>query len=172
MPSQQFHNSIRKYHRILGFFLAGIMGVYALSGTLLIFRPTDFLKYPTTEIRQLAPEMKGAELSSKLRLRGFAIKSETDDVVIFNSGQYDKNTGETVVNKMDYPAPLAKMVELHKSTNKSPLFFLNIFFGMSLLFFVISSFFMFMPKVKNFKQGLKISLGGAAFAILVIIFAS
>ena len=40
--STQFY--MRIIHRYLGFFLAGIMTVYALSGVLLIFRSTDFLK--------------------------------------------------------------------------------------------------------------------------------
>ena len=38
------HNSMRVYHRYLGFFLAGIMAVYAISGVVMIFRDTDFLK--------------------------------------------------------------------------------------------------------------------------------
>lgn len=33
---------MRVYHRYLGFFLAGIMAVYAISGVVLIFRDTDF----------------------------------------------------------------------------------------------------------------------------------
>jgi uncharacterized iron-regulated membrane protein len=35
---------MRIIHRYLGFFLAGIMAVYAISGILLIFRETNFLK--------------------------------------------------------------------------------------------------------------------------------
>ena len=34
----------RVWHRYLGFFLAGIMAVYAVSGVVMIFRNTDFLK--------------------------------------------------------------------------------------------------------------------------------
>lgn len=35
---------MRIYHRYLGYFLAGIMAVYAISGLTMIFRDTDFLK--------------------------------------------------------------------------------------------------------------------------------
>ena len=48
MASPKLHMAFRKYHRWLGFFLAGIMAVYAISGILLIFRPTDFLKFEQT----------------------------------------------------------------------------------------------------------------------------
>jgi hypothetical protein len=35
---------MRIYHRCLGYFLAGIMAMYAISGITLIFRETNFLK--------------------------------------------------------------------------------------------------------------------------------
>lgn len=38
------NNNMRIIHRYLGFFLAGIMAVYAVSGMVMVFRTTDFLK--------------------------------------------------------------------------------------------------------------------------------
>ena len=67
---------------------------------------------------------------------------------------------------------LSKLVKLHKATTNSPLFFLNIFFGLGLLFFVVSAFLMFLPKVPVFKEGLKIAGVGALVAVLVVIFGS
>ena len=40
----RMNNKMRIYHRYLGFFLSGIMAMYAISGIILIFRNTDFLK--------------------------------------------------------------------------------------------------------------------------------
>ena len=57
MASARLSQSCRKYHRWLGFFLAGIMAVYAISGILLIFRTTDFLKYEKTTTYSLAPAL-------------------------------------------------------------------------------------------------------------------
>jgi uncharacterized iron-regulated membrane protein len=37
-----FSLKVRIIHRYLGYFLAGIMTMYALSGSLLIFRRTNF----------------------------------------------------------------------------------------------------------------------------------
>lgn len=45
--SKSFGSGMRIIHRYLGFFLAGIMAVYALSGIIMIFRDTDFLKKKT-----------------------------------------------------------------------------------------------------------------------------
>ena len=46
------NNKMRIFHRYLGFFLAGIMAVYALSGIVLIFRDggLPFKRPVTTEL--------------------------------------------------------------------------------------------------------------------------
>ena len=38
------NSTMRIYHQYLGFFLAGIMTVYATSGIVIILRETEFLK--------------------------------------------------------------------------------------------------------------------------------
>ena len=172
MASAKFHNSFRQYHRWLGFFLAGIMAIYSISGVLLIFRNTDFLKYEYVSQQQLAPNLDGQTLGETLRLRNFNIKSETAETIVFNDGVYDKTSGEAQITRKDYPKPLAKLVKLHKATTNSPLFLLNITFGLGLLFFVVSSFLMFMPKAITYKNGLKIAGAGFIFALLVVIFGS
>ena len=172
MASPKFHMAFRKYHRWLGFFLAGIMGVYALSGILLIFRPTDILKYEQTETRQFEANLSGVDLLPLLKIRGSKVTDENADVVVLNVGQYDKDSGEATITKKDYPLVLAKMVKLHKATNNSPLFWLNISFGLGLLFFVISAFLMFIPKLPMYKNGLKIAGLGAIVTVLVVAFGS
>ena len=172
MASAKFHNSFRQYHRWLGFFLAGIMAVYSVSGILLIFRSTDFLKYEYVTEQQLSPNLDSVTLGQNLRLRNFKIESETEQNIVFNEGNYDKVSGMAKVIKKDYPATLAKLVKLHKANTNSPLFFLNITFGIALLFFVISSFLMFMPRAITYKNGLKIAGAGFIFALLVVILSS
>ena len=44
MSKSNLNKTMRVYHRYLGFFLAGIMAMYAISGIILIFRDTDLLK--------------------------------------------------------------------------------------------------------------------------------
>ena len=172
MASPKLHMAFRKYHRWLGFFLAGIMGVYAVSGILLIFRPTDLLKYEQTELRQYDASLSGVELLPLLKVRGSKITAENSEEVVLNIGQYNKLTGEATIVRKDYPLVLSKMVKLHKATNNSPLFWLNIAFGVGLLFFVISAFLMFVPKLPMYKNGLKIAGVGAILTILVVAFGS
>ena len=62
---------MRTYHRYLGFFLAGIMAVYSISGIILIFRETSFLKSDVHKVQTLKPGLSSEELGKELHLRGF-----------------------------------------------------------------------------------------------------
>ena len=124
----QLSLQMRIIHRYLGFFLAGIMAVYALSGSVMIFRETNFLKNEVVVERQLEPNLTGGELSPKLRM-GVKVEKKEGDVLYFEGGNYNQKTGVAIVKKMELPFFLEKMERLHKATTKSPLYFLNIFFG-------------------------------------------
>ena len=169
MTSIKTSQNFRKYHRYLGFFLAGVMALYACSGTLLIFRSTDFLKFEVTETRQLEAGLAAEDLGGALRIKGFKIVDESPQVIIHSHGDYDPNTGIATVTGKKYSIVIDKIVTMHKATTNSPLFFLNIAFGLSLLFFSISAFFMYLPTAPIFKTGLKIAGGGFVLALIAVI---
>ncbi|MGB3144463.1 MAG: PepSY domain-containing protein [Maribacter sp.] len=160
---------MRIIHRYLGFFLAGIMAMYSISGILMIFRNTDFLKKEIVVEQKLAPNLAAGELSAALRVKGGVKPEKTEgDVVYFKQGEYNTKTGVAKVKKMELPVILDKMEHLHKATTDSPVYWLNIFFGLSLLFFVISSFWMFLPKTSVFKKGVYFSLAGMVLTIILL----
>lgn len=160
---------IRIIHRYLGFFLAGIMAMYSISGIIMIFRNTDFLKSEKIIAQQLKPNLETGELSAALRVKGGIKPEKTEgDVVYFAQGEYNAKTGMASVKKMELPVILDKMEHLHKATTDSPVYYLNIFFGLSLLFFVISSFWMFMPQTSVFKKGIYFTLGGIVLTIILL----
>lgn len=161
----------RVYHRYLGFFLSGVMAVYAISGIIMIFRNTEFLKQDTVITRQLAPGLTIEKIGEELRLRDLKAESETGSAITFRqSGSYNKATGEASYVIKELPFVLKKMTDMHKANTDSPLFFLNIFFGISLLFFVVSAFYMFLPKTTTFRQGIYVAAAGVLLALLVIFF--
>lgn len=168
MKNKSIQFYMRIIHRYLGFFLAGIMTVYAISGVILIFRDTDFLKTEKIIEKQLATNLKAEDIGNELRFKNFKIEKTEGDIVYFNNGTYNISTGDVKYTSKELPFVIKKFTNLHKANSKSPLFFLNIFFGVSLLFFVISSFFMFSPKTKAFKKGLYVVVSGIILAIVVI----
>ncbi len=159
---------MRVYHRYLGFFLAGIMAMYAISGITLIFRDTDFLKVEKIKEKILAPNLTKEAVGKELRIRELKVETEDDNVMKFKQGTYNKITGMAVYSTKELPYFLDRITTIHKAETKDPLFFLNIFFGLSLLFFVISAFWMFMPSTSVFKKGLYFTLAGLLLTLLLI----
>lgn len=160
--------TMRVLHRYLGFFLAGIMAVYALSGVVMIFRDTDFLKRESVNVKTLLPSLPAEQVGRELRIRELKVQKEEGDVVYFEQGTYNKSTGEASWKSKQLPAGIEKLTKMHKATSKSPLFFMNIFFGVSLLFFVVSAFFMFALKSPTFKKGMYYTLAGIILTLIML----
>ena len=159
---------MRIFHRYLGFFLSGIMAVYAISGIVMIFRETEFLKSERELERQLAVGLPDAEVGSTLRIKEFKVERSEGSMIYFREGTYDKKTGLAKFKAKQLPYVLDKMTKLHKATTNRPLFFLNIFFGVALLFFVLSAFWMFMPTTEVFRKGLYFALGGIVLTLILV----
>ena len=158
----------RTLHRYMGQFLAGIMAVYALSGIVLIFRDTDFLKSEQQIEKTLKPNITKENLAKSLRVRGLKDLKESGDTITFANGSYNKTTGIANISVMKLPVVLEKLTHLHKAKTGDPLYWFNIFFGVALLMLVITSFFMFKPKSKIFTKGLFFSLAGVALILFMI----
>lgn len=162
------NTKMRVYHRYLGYFLAGIMAMYAVSGTTLILRDTDFLKQEKQIGRKLKPNLKAEDLGRELRIRDFKTEKESAGIISFKEGTYNEGTGLAKYTSKELPFFMEKLTRLHKAGTQDPLFFLNIFFALSLLFFVVSAFWMFLPKTKIFKKGLYFTLAGIILTTVLI----
>ena len=68
--------NMRIYHRYLGFFLAGIMAIYSVSGIIMIFRDTDFLKKENHKVLTVATGLKTDEVGPAIKLKNLKIKIE------------------------------------------------------------------------------------------------
>ena len=158
----------RLVHRYLGFYLAGIMAVYAISGVTLIFRKGDTFKKEVVEKIELKPQLDEIALGNELRIKDLAFTKKEGSVYYFDQGQYNPQTGEAIYTVKKIPFVLDKMQKLHKATTKSPVYWLNIFFGVSLLFFVISSFWMFLPNTTIFKKGVYFSIFGFIMTVIIL----
>lgn len=160
----------RIYHRYLGFFLVGIMAVYALSGIVLVFRDTDTFKKDKVVEKELPASTPLEQIGEQLRIRGLQVEKVEDGIAYFENGTFDTNTGRAVYTVKELPYLLDRMTHLHKAKSSRPLAFLNVFFGVALLFFVVSSFWMFSPGTSIFKKGLYFTVAGLVLTILLILF--
>lgn len=159
---------MRIYHRYLGFFLAGIMAIYSISGVIMIFRETSFLKKDVHKVMTLAANLKNEEIGPAIKIKNLKTTEELGDVVKFKEGTYNRTTGVADFTVKELPYFINKMTKMHKATHKDPLYYLNIFFGVSLLFFVLSSFYMFMPGTTIFKKGMYFTLAGMVLVLVML----
>ncbi len=164
------NQKFRTTHRYIGNFLAGIMAVYAISGIVLIFRDTNFLKSEHQIEKVLKPNIDKKNLAKELRVRELQNVSENTDSILFQNGSYNKSTGVTKITIMKLPFVLDKLTHLHKAKSGDPLYWFNIFFGISLLALVITSFWMLRPKTKIFTNGLYFTLSGVALILIMLFF--
>ncbi len=162
--------NMRVYHRYLGFFLAGIMAIYSVSGIIMIFRDTDFLKQENQKVLTVATGLESHAVGAAIKIKNLKILSDTLNVITFPQGTYNKITGVAEFKVKELPYLLNKMTKMHKATHKDPLYYLNIFFGLSLFFFVISSFYMFMPGTTIFKKGMYFTLAGIVLVLVMLFF--
>lgn len=165
------HHFMRVMHRYLGFFMAGIMVVYSVSGILLVYRDTDFMKTKTHIHKNIGKGIiEEQDLGRLLKQKRFKIEKKEGSVYFFKEGTYDEKTGIADYVDKKYPLMLDKFVALHKSRSKDRLSLLNVFFGVSLFFFVFSSFWMFRPSVKLFRRSMVYFILGLFFSILLVIY--
>jgi hypothetical protein len=158
----------RLIHRYLGFYLVGIMAVYAISGIAMIFRNDDTFKILENTETTLAVNLDEKTLGEVLEIKGLSILKQKGSLLFFEDGTYNQATGETIYVKKELPFLLDKMTQLHKATTNSPIYWLNIFFGVSLLFFVISSFWMFLPHTSVFKKGIYFTHAGIVMTLIIL----
>ena len=107
------------------------------------------------------------KLGKELKIKGFEVKEQKGNLIIFKEGTYNTKTGEAKYTKKELPYVLKKMTELHKSDSKHKFYLLNTIFGISLFFFVISSFWMFNPKSQIFRKGMIATAIGLALALFL-----
>ena len=166
--SRKSENLFREIHRYLGFFLAGIMAVYALSGIVLTFRNTDWLRKEVAVTRQLEPGLTAENLGQALGRRRFEVTGQKGELLLFANGEYNMVSGEANYTEKRQPYIVEKMNKLHKMHSGHPLFWLGIFFGVSLLFFSVSAFFMFRPSAPIFKKGLYFAVAGFLLTLVLL----
>jgi hypothetical protein len=166
--SRKTSQKMRELHRHLGFFLAGIMAVYSISGIALIFRDTDLLKLDVQIQKTIDANLTKEELGPALKIKRLQVNKQESGVYYFENGNYNTATGEAQFTKKELPYVLDKMAHLHKAKSGEPLFFLNIFFGVGLLFFVISAFWMFMPGTQIFRKGIIFAAAGLVLTLILL----
>lgn len=160
---------MRKLHRDAGYFIVGLVFIYALSGITLVYRDTNFMKFDVKKEAKLAPDLTEADLGRALFIRDFKIVKTENDIITFENGTYNKSTGVAEYTTKELPGFLQKLTALHTTMSSRLNHYSPLIFGSFLMFLAISSFWMFKAGSKNFKRGLFFALGGLIVAIVFVL---
>lgn len=158
---------MRKLHRDIGFLMVGFIIVYSVSGIVLTYRTTNFMKHDIVVERTLSPGLDPAALGMELRVRDLQVNETRGDTIFFNNGSYNVSTGIAMITVKDVVSPVNKFINIHKSANNSPKHLVNIVVGVMLLFLAISSFWMFKRGSKMFRRIIILSVIGIIIAFLI-----
>jgi hypothetical protein len=162
-------HTMRSLHRDIGFFVIGLIVIYSLSGVVLIYRDTNFLKHEKLVEKKLSPNMELSELGKVLHMRDFQVLKTDGAIVYFQNGTYDKETGVVKYSTKELPAWISKFNALHQASSRSLVHWFTTVLGVLLLFLAISSFWMFKPKTKLFRRGIYFAVSGIIAAIILLL---
>lgn len=160
---------MRSLHRDIGFFVIGLTIIYTLSGILLIYRDSDFLKHKVITEREIKPNLNESDLGMVLHLKDFKVLKSEGDILYFQNGTYNKSTGLVKYKEKVLPSVFTSSIKMHKISSQSATRWISIVYGLLLLFLAISSFWMYKSKTKLFRRGIYITAVGFISALILLI---
>ncbi|GAB6039053.1 hypothetical protein JCM15519_36120 [Fundidesulfovibrio butyratiphilus] len=175
MTSKTISRQIRCLHRDIGFLLIGITLLYAVSGIILVYRETDFMKTSKSVSTTLAQDMTPEELAQALHMRRFKATKSDGDTILFQDGQnikdgaYDKRTGNVTYTVMQFNAAIAPLIRLHMLSSSKTAHIYSVAYGTLLTFLAVSSLFMFNTRQTAFRRGLKLSGIGLVLSVFILL---
>jgi len=161
---------IRALHRDIGFFVVGLTLVYALSGIVLVYRDTDFLKSNVRTEKTIAANLAPDDLGKTLRIKGLKVSKTEGDVLHFAEGTYNKATGAVAYQAKRLPGVFEEFIDLHKTVSAKLTHWMGVVYGGLLCFLAVSSFWMCKPGSRTFRRGLYLASAGVAVTVVVLIF--
>ena len=119
---KSLHYYMRILHRDLGYLVFGLVIIYALSGIVLLYCNTDFLKQEAMAERQLKPGLADEKLGREMRLREIRIIKKEGNVVYFQNGTYNKASGMAQFSQKDLIFSFNKFVNFHKAISSNKMY--------------------------------------------------
>lgn len=160
---------MRIMHRDIGFFVIGLTVIYCISGIMLTYRDTGFLKSERLIEKNIEPGLQAAQLGKALHLRNIELVGQDEEIIRFTAGTYNRETGIANYVSEEIPAVLSAFNSLHVTSSKDVRSVFSVFYAILLLFLGISSFWMYRPGSRLFKRGVITALSGVAASILLVI---
>lgn len=167
--NKSIYRWIRILHRDIGFFVIGLTVIYCISGILLIYRDTGFLKNELQIEKTLEAGLSENRLLQTLKLKEAKITGIDENEIRFSGGTYNRYSGEVSYVTKGYSQPFRVFNQLHKAPSQDSRHWFMVLYAVSLLFLALSSFWMYRPGTNFFKRSILIAFAGSIASIFLII---
>lgn len=169
VTNKSIYKWMRIAHRDIGFFVIGLTIIYCISGIILTYRDTSFLKSERLIEKNVEPGLRFEQLGNALHMRDIKLVAQDDKVITFSNGSYNQETGFASYVNDELPTLLRSLNKLHIAPNKDPRSPFTVVYAAMLLFLAVSSFWMYRPGTRLFKRGVITALTGIVLAILLVV---
>ncbi|MES1226398.1 MAG: hypothetical protein ABUT20_63570 [Bacteroidota bacterium] len=159
---------MRYLHNKIGFFIAGLVIIYGLSGLIQTYRDTNLLKHDVLHEQQLSANLSEQQLGANLRMRNFKISKTEGSILYFKQGTYNAETGMARYTTKEWYSWIVPFTELHKTSSRNIAHYFTTLFGFALLFMSISAFWMFKPGTKLFSSGVYLTIAGIVASVVLL----
>lgn len=170
--SSKLNARMRKLHRDVGGVVVAMSVMFALSGSIMVFRDVEFLEREAEVQKTLDVGLDANGVKDALRIRQFRQRgAATGGNIEWEGGSYDPATGVATYTEKGYPAPLKQFTTVHKATSGKPFFVFTLAFALAILTLVVTSFWMYKPGTPQFRRfTIMVGVGvvGTALALLMV----
>ncbi len=160
---------MRDLHNNIGFFIVGLVVIYALSGILQTYRDTDLLKHEIKNEKTIEPGLDVEKLGKAIKQKELKIDKTEGAILSFKGGTYNAETGEVKYVTKELYGWVKPFTELHKSNSKGIVHYFTVLFAIALFFMCVSAFWMFKPGTKAFSSGMILTVLGIVASIILLL---
>jgi hypothetical protein len=168
--SSKMRKTMRDLHNNIGFFIVGLVVIYALSGIVQTYRDTSFLKHEVKNEKTIEPNLDADKLGKAIKQKELKVEKTENGIMYFKDGNYNPQTGEVKYVTMEWYSWVKQVTELHKQNSKGIIHYFTITFAVALFFMCVSAFWMFKPGTKAFSSGVILTVLGVIASIVLILF--
>jgi hypothetical protein len=165
----KMRKTMRNLHNNIGYFIVGLVIIYAISGIIQTYRDTDFLKHEIKNEKTIEPNLDVEKLGKAIKQKELKIEKTEGSVIYFKNGTYNTQTGDVKYITKEWYSWVKQITELHKQNSKGIIHYFTIAFAVALFFMCFSAFWMFKPGTKAFSSGVILTVFGIVASIILIL---
>jgi hypothetical protein len=167
--STKMRRTMRDLHNKIGFFIVGLVVIYALSGIVQTYRDTSLLKHEVKNEKTIETNLDAEKLGKAIKQREFKVEKTEGNMLYFKDGSYNAATGEVKYVTKEWYSWVKAVTELHKSNSKGIVHYFTVIFAVALFFMCVSAFWMFKPGTKAFSSGVILTVVGIIASVVLIL---